>query len=569
MATPTIDKFLREIARIMHEKNGTQILNYLHYEPPWPPLYSQMITELKRVYPVSQHDRLEKKCTATLPTEERGDGGGSFTSFISFMLGYFVFIRDVDVSQLLETHNKLKALLGQASIALSASTGLIIVPTVISLSRTLSRLAIGLDKRPDLVANLTSREATAGAEEAGDRVTLAEGSANLIREAFKKCASERSGNVSGLDSNGRPEGRRIGIYLMANVCLKLFFHCRKFRSAEQIFALIYQQSPPLSLYPAAQRTTFLYYLGRYHFANNHFYRAQLALQAAYNQCHRLASKQCRLILIYLITSNIILGRFPKPYVYEKTAARRFRDKFTPICQAITRGDIASFRAFTDINSPSAAWFLHWRILLQITNRCEVLLWRSLARRTYLLSGNRGDAANKKAATLSLEDVLILAIFLEKRALGMEIKEGNKDSTSQKSMNGKQHANSIFIFPSTPADTPPARQSEDEEQYGYVDPDLVDMVDRPGPDLPTMETVESMMASLVDQDLLHGFISHSQKRFAIKSGVKQSPPLRAGFPNAWTTLSAKGRDEVPGWVKEGQKRLGGTVMHLSNARPVGA
>lgn len=169
----------------------------------------------------------------------------------------------------------------------------------------------------------------------------------------------------------------------------------------------------------------------------------------------------------------------------------------------------------------------------------------------------------------MEDVLTLAIFLEQRALGMGIKEGNKDSTSQNSIDGKQHANSIFIFPPTPADTPPARQSEDEAQYGYVDPDLVDMVDPPGPDLPTMETVESMMASLVDQGLLHGFISHGQKRFAIKSGVKQSPPLRAGFPNAWATLSAKGSDEVPGWVKEGQKRLGGTVMHLSNARPVGA
>ncbi|KAI4250872.1 MAG: hypothetical protein LQ352_005198 [Teloschistes flavicans] len=561
MAAPTIDKFLREIARFMHEKNGTQILDYLHYEPPWPPLYSQMITELKQLYSKFQHESLAKKCSDILPTEEGGDGGGSYTSFIAFMLAYFAFIRDVDVSQLLETHDKLKALLGQASIALSASTGLIILPTVISLSRTLSRLAIGLDKRPDLVANLTSREATAGAEEAGERVTLAEGSANLIREAFKKCASERSGNVSGLDSNGRPEGRRIGIYLMANVCLKLFFHCRKLRSAEQIFALIYQQSPPLSLYPAAQRTTFLYYLGRYHFANNHFYRAQLALQAAYNQCHRLATKQCRLILIYLITSNMILGRFPTPHVYEKTAARRFRDKFTPICQAIAKGDIATFRALTDISSPSAAWFLHWRILLQITNRCEVLLWRSLARRTYLLSGNRGDAANKKAATLSMEDVLILATFLEKRALGIEIKEGNKNSTSQTSANGKQHANSIFIFS-------PPRNSEDEERYGYVDPDLIDMVDPPGPDLPTMETVESMMASLVDQDLLHGFISHGQKRFAIK-GVKQSPPLQAGFPNAWATLSAKGSDEVPGWVREGQKRLGGTVMHLSNARPVGA
>ncbi|KAL8709457.1 MAG: hypothetical protein Q9220_005840 [cf. Caloplaca sp. 1 TL-2023] len=491
-----------------------------------------MITELRKTYPIFQQGSLERKCTDTLPAEEEDDGGGSFSSFVTFVTKYFAFIRDVDVSQLLETHDKLKALLG---------------------------LAIGLDKRPDLVANLASREASTGGDEAGERVTLAEDSANLIREAFKKCASERSGHLSGLGSDGKPDGRRIGIYLMANVCLKLFFHCRKLRSAEQIFALIYQQSPPLSLYPAAQRTTFLYYLGRYHFANNHFFRAQLALQAAYNQCHRQATKQRRLILIYLIASNMILGRFPKPHVYQRPGAQDLRDRFEPICHAVAKGDIASFRTLTDIDNPSTAWFLHWRILLQISNRCEVLLWRSLARRTFLLSGNQGDAANKKAPTLNLYDVLSLATFLERRALGMESKDVSK---------GK-HTNSISIFPPTPADTPPAQVNGDAaEPQGYIDPDLADFVDPPGPDLPTIDIVESWVASLVDQDLLHGFVSHGQKRFAI-TGAKHASPVQVGFPNVWATISAKADDEVPGWVKEGQKRAGGTVMHLSGARPVGA
>ncbi|KAL8917508.1 MAG: hypothetical protein Q9208_007913 [Pyrenodesmia sp. 3 TL-2023] len=524
-----------------------------------------MISELRQTYPAPDQESLEQKCFEALPAEEVGDGGGSFTSFISFITKYFAFIRDVDVSQLLDTHEKLKALLGQASIVLSASTGLIVLPTVISLSRTLSRLAIGLDKRPDLVADLTSREAFVPGDEAGERVTLAEGSANLIREAFKKCASERSGDISGLDGEGRPEGRRIGIYLMANVCLKLFFHCRKLRSAEQIFALIYQQSPPLSLYPAAQRTTFLYYLGRYHFANNHFYRAQLALQAAYNQCHRQATRQRRLILVYLITSNMILGRFPSPQIYQRPEARGLREKFEPLCSAIAKGNIASFRKLTDIDNPSVSWFLHWRILLQIANRCEVLVWRSLARRTFLLSGNLGDAVNKKAPTLDLDDVFVVATFLEKRALGTEARDGANVSTPQKPR-VREHTNSIFIFPPTPADTPPAGGDEEELPDGYIDPDLVDCVDPPGPDLPTMETVEAAIASLVDQDLLHGFVSHGQKRFAI-TGAKNASPLQIGFPNVWMTISAKMDEEVPGWVKEGQTRGGGTVIHLSGARPV--
>ncbi|KAI4287034.1 MAG: hypothetical protein L6R35_003707 [Caloplaca aegaea] len=497
MATPTVDKFLSEIAHLMREKNGTAMLDFLCYEPPWPPLYNQMISELRQAYPVFQQAGLERKCTESLPAEEEGEGGGSFTSFILFLSKYFAFIRDVDVSQLLETHDRLKALLG---------------------------LAIGLDKRPDLVANLTSREATAGGGEASEMVTLAEGSANLIREAFKKCASERSGNISGLDGEGKPEGRRIGIYLMANLCLKLFFHCKKLRSAEQIFAMIYQQSPPLSLYPAAQRTTFLYYLGRYHFANNHFYRAQLALQAAYDQCHRQATRQRRLILIYLITSNMILGRFPKAHTYQRSEARGLREKFEPLCHAIAKGDLESFRRLTDINHPSASWFLHWRILLQITNRCEVLVWRSLARKTFLISGNLGDAANKKAPTLDLDDVLVVATLLEKRALGIEPKDKKADDSEHRQPEGRTHTNSIFIFPPTPADTPPAKEDEDELPDGYVDPDLLDFVDPPGPDLPTSETVESTIASLSRAEKVrhHG----SEERFAAAGWL----PERVGDDN---------------------------------------
>ena len=174
--------------------------------------------------------------------------------------------------------------------------------------------------------------------------------------------------------------------------------------------------------------------------------------------------------------------------------------------------------------------------------------------------------NKKAPTLSLEDVLTLATFLERRALGLESKKGEKDLRAQTSVQGNQHTNSLFIFPPTPADTPPTQDKK--ISHGYVDPDLLDYVDPPKSDLPTMEIVESMIASLVNQDLLHGFLSHGQKRFAI-TGVKNASPLKIGFPNVWATLSAKMDNEVPGWVKKGQKRAGGTVMHLSGARPVGA
>ncbi|KAL9098341.1 MAG: hypothetical protein Q9163_005983 [Psora crenata] len=574
MSPPTIDKFLGEIARIIQEKNGTQLQDFLVIEPPLPPLYNQMVSELRQVYPASSQSALEKKCESFISEYDDGEDGGSRSSFIAFMVKYFAFLRDVNVENLVETHEMLKALLNQCILALGSFMGLVVLPTVISLSRTLARLAIGLDKRPDLIAHLTQRSNEGGNEEAAERITLVESSANVIREAFKKCLSERSGGISGVDSDGRPEGRRIGIYMTANLCLKLFFHCRKLRSAEQIFGNIYQQSPPLALFPAAQRVTFLYYLGRYYFANGHFFRAQLALQAAYDQCHAQCLTQRRLILIYLITSNIILGRFPSSMLWQKADATGLQEKFEPICVAIAKGDLATLRRYLDINSEHMEWFLRKRILLQLTNRCEILVWRSLARRTFMLSGSHGDTANKKAPTMALQDMLTLALYLEKKVLLPNVPKKHVNGVPNGQSNGVAHTNSISIFPD--ASTAETNTNDAASIYGYTDPDLEDVVDPASPLLPTMEVIESIVASLVEQDLLHGFISHSSHRFAI-TGAKNAPPLQVGFPIVWDVIQAKANSEVPGWVKDERRSLGGPggkigpgmVVNLSGARPAGA
>ncbi|KAK4690166.1 hypothetical protein P7C71_g6556, partial [Lecanoromycetidae sp. Uapishka_2] len=446
---PTVSKFLEEIARILRERNGIQLQEYLKYEPPLPALYNQIVSEVKQVYPASSEiAHLENKCKSFIPEYEEGvDDGGSRVSFISFMVKYFNFLRDVDVTNLVETHDQLKALLNQSILALGSSVGLVVLPTVISLSQTLARLAIGLDKRPDLTENLTRRESTAGGDEAAERVTLVESSANVIREAFKKCLGERSGNTSGIDNN----------------------------------------------------------------------------EAA--------------------------GLF---------------EKFEPLCMAIVKGDLASFRRFVDMNSEHADWFIRKRILLQFSNRCEILVWRSLARRTFMISGSQGDTMNKRAPTLALQDVLALAVFLESKLLT----PAHDVSKVNGSINGNDKADSLF-----PTDRQASAETGRNYIDGYVDPDLADVVEPEPPLLPTIEIIESIFASLIEQDLLHGFISHSSHRFAI-TGVKNAAPIQIGFPRVWDVISARADNEVPGWVRERKGpstggSLGGMVVNLSGARPAGA
>lgn len=109
----------------------------------------------------------------------------------------------------------------QCVLALGDSQmGVIVLPTVLYLSKVLAKLAMGLDRRPDLIALLLRLESRSGQDESIEKVTLVEKSANVVREAFIKCLTDRSGTPG---VQGKPDGRRIGIYLMANLCLKLLF----------------------------------------------------------------------------------------------------------------------------------------------------------------------------------------------------------------------------------------------------------------------------------------------------------------------------------------------------------
>ena len=115
MSTPTIDKFLGEIAGILQKQNSSQLQDYLVLEPPLPPLYGQIVIELRQAYPVFNQAPLEKKVNDFIPEYEEGDNAGSNASFIAFIVKYFTFLRDVDVDQLVETHDMLKSLLKSVS----------------------------------------------------------------------------------------------------------------------------------------------------------------------------------------------------------------------------------------------------------------------------------------------------------------------------------------------------------------------------------------------------------------------------------------------------------------------
>ncbi|KAF9890120.1 hypothetical protein FE257_006281 [Aspergillus nanangensis] len=627
--TPVLDRFLSGIADLLKTRDGAQLQDFLQIEPPLSDVYHQMAGELQRHYPngSAKEEDLLRICDGLVP---RTKGGSSWTAFPTFMKLYFSFLRDMNVENLLETYNLLKALLNQCVLALGdGQFGVIVLPTVLYLSKVLAKLAMGLDRRPDLIAHLLRIEGQSSQDDSVEKVTLVEKSANVVREAFIKCLTDRSVGTPGIQ--GKPGGKRIGIYLMANLCLKLLFQCGKLRNAEQMFASISAQSPPLKHFPASQRVTYLYYLGRYLFSNNLFFPAQTALQAAYDQCHHQALAQKRIILTYLIPCNIIMGRFPSAQLLQKPESQGLAEKFLPICRLIVRGDYIAFRDHLSENSPSTEWFARKGILLALRNRCEILAWRSLVRKVFIHGGFHGDPQGQgqrgPPPVLYLTKLEIAVRWLQSQHASSEAGAFTQSGLSTDAQAGHNHAGSQLvskppdsdfaglhnvIFEETGVDQAIVAKFEDylapggcfdsagqwhnnlqgnlvdgppHVDYGQYELDPYahrnDAAVIPGSGKPTemMRELESILASLLTQGLMRGYLTHRNPRFAIP-GARLRGALPTGFPNVWQTISTReGEDDsVPGWVQPpapavatslgASAAAGGRVVNLSGARPVG-
>lgn len=399
-----------------------------------------------------------------------------------------------------------------------------------------------------------------------------------------------------------------------------------------MFASISAQSPPLKYFPASQRVTYLYYLGRYLFSNNLFYPAQTALQAAYNQCHHRALSQKRMVLTYLIPCNIIMGRFPSMTLLQKPECEGLSDKFIPLCRLILRGDYIAFRDHLSESSHTTEWFARKGILLPLRNRCEILVWRSLARKVFIHGGFLGEAQipGQRAPPpfLYLNKLEVTVRWLQSQhksapsSFGvvphqsLDAQAGTNQIGSQlicqpidREFAGAEDAGSqgtdvdpavlekyadylapdgYFDAAGQPQDNFPGHLVDGQPQEDYqqfeLDPYAYPRHERPqmeqGKPSAMMRELESILASLLTQGLMRGFLTHRNPRFAIP-GARVRGAIPTGFPNVWETISARESedDSVPGWVQPPSPTAGdplaaagaaggGRVVNLSGARPVG-
>lgn len=84
--------------------------------------------------------------------------------------------------------------------------------TSISLSEALSKVVMILHRQPDLMAG---RRAATGDE---DSKSMVEQSADIIQKIFTSCLTDRSSGRF-----AKPEGKKVGVYVFANLVLGLLF----------------------------------------------------------------------------------------------------------------------------------------------------------------------------------------------------------------------------------------------------------------------------------------------------------------------------------------------------------
>lgn len=237
------------------------------------------------------------------------------------------------------------------------------------------------------------------------------------------------------------------------------------------------------------------------------------------------------------------------------------EKFARISKAIRRGDIVAFKRALGPESGNEQWFFQKGVLLPLRYRCEILVWRSLTRRVFNITYPWPfDPNSRKAPTLEIVDLVTAAQYCQKLLEGWQ-----KPIDSMAVMqSGRTHPNAMFNKPADlvpPPQGPKKLGAQEGTVYGNKMPDLLD--------------IEAVVASLVQQGLLGGFISHNQGKFAILGAKQKGGPLNAGFPNIWEVIRARaereGKDaDVPAWVQGERKGGMGGVVNLSGiARPVGS
>ncbi|WBW70723.1 TREX/TREX2 complex subunit Pci2 [Schizosaccharomyces osmophilus] len=205
-----------------------------------------------------------------------------------------------------------------------------------------------------------------------ERNFISEASRNVQR-AFNVILSDRQPSSS--------PSKKDAVFTISNLLYKLYFRLKQIRLCQTIQANVLSSGVSINQATSAEIVTFRYYLGRCHLFQHKIHQAETHLRSAFLNCPDEYYKQKRLILIYLTTCGLILGKLTKSYHLEKYGLIPI---FQPLIQNLKKGDLRSFQlSLEDVSRRN--WFIKHGIYLTLHDRCEIVIWRNLFRKVFFMT----------------------------------------------------------------------------------------------------------------------------------------------------------------------------------------
>ncbi|KAI5845817.1 hypothetical protein DFP73DRAFT_631254 [Morchella snyderi] len=488
--------------------------------------------------------------------------GDDWLGFTELVAAYLRYARALDPALLYDTgtsrawHACLKTYMAAINPAFnSPQGGVLLVPLVKATAALLTSAALRID-----------------AQIGDPSFGCSHAAMNVLLRTFNSTLGERT-----LAASGAPTvqtlGKKAATLRIANLLFKLYFKLNQIRLCATIHTNINAASIPsyLHLYPKSDRCAYTYYLGRHHFFNAHFTTALSTLTGSYTLTRPTDTSQRRLLLLYMVTSALILGKFPSAALLARPEARGLAEMFYPVCRALRLGDFRGFRHALGDEGPDTwrrQWWIRRELYLALRNRCQILLWRGLVRRTWLITrapplseAQVADGVRAAPPTVGMWQILVLVRFLH---------PGPAGAGGQGRGRG---GNPLFLGAEEDED-----ETDDDEDDEEVDGEVgrgeggyfglkVNMVD-----------VESAIVSLCDQGFIKGYIARQATGPLVVLGRSGAFPPVAEIYNSsrWRAEGDEsGSEESVGGAAGGNPFAamaagggGGRVVNLSGVRAVG-
>ncbi|ORZ27204.1 hypothetical protein BCR41DRAFT_346492 [Lobosporangium transversale] len=211
-------------------------------------------------------------------------------------------------------------------------------------------------------------------------------------------------------TNQIENSKRRALYYLANLTFRAYFKLRSTRLIPTVMANISNAGAALSEYPMSEQVTYRYYVGRYHLYQLDLRRAESDLAFAFRNCpdlshddednndgNMIAFKNGRLILIYLTACRLCLGRMPSVQLLQEYGLDTY---FEPLKKAIKLGDLSLLDQ--KLMSPELmSWFVEKELFFLLKEKLQVLCWRSLIRKTCLVSRKPTDPPQMRVQLYAL------------------------------------------------------------------------------------------------------------------------------------------------------------------------